>query len=182
MINQEKQLVKACIKGKSKAQTRLYALYHRRLFGVCLRYASSNEVAEDILQEGFCKIFRDLHQFKFQGSLYGWMRKVVVTTALMHIRKSGKITFTSMELPPKNYSEAPHILKQLEAEAILKMIQKLPQGFRTIFNLYAIEDFSHKEIADLLDISESTSRSQYTRARKALQHLIIKEQDSIKVI
>lgn len=181
MNSQERKLIQSCIKGKQTAQTQLYDQYAPRLFGICMRYANNKEDAEDILQQGFFKIFRDLNQFDFKSHVFTWMRTVMVNTALMHLRKQGGLNFSILGLERLNIEEAPKVVAQLEAEAILQCIRKLPNGFRTIFNLYVIEDFSHKEIAQLLNISEGTSRSQYARARKALQHIMIRDFGSVKL-
>ena len=172
----EKNLIQACLQHKEKAQTELYDLYKAKMYAVCLRYGRNEAEANDFLVEGFYKVFRDLHQFNYQSPIEYWIKKVIINTALMTLRKKEVPTVSTNELTDNKYAQAPEIWQQLEVESILKAIQKLPQGYRTIFNLYAIEGYSHKEISNLLGISESTSRSQYTRAKKVLQELLLKKE------
>lgn len=171
------QLVRECLAGQRSAQQALYEKYKAKMFGVCLRYAKSRETAEDMLLDGFMKVFRDLGQFQFKGSLEGWIRKVVVNTALMHLRKKHRNDFQLVdnELVMERLEVQPVVLENIRVEAIIAQIQQLPIGYQTIFNLFAIEGFSHKEIAERLGIKESTSRSQYTRARRLLQECLLKE-------
>ena len=170
----EKKLIQACIANQRTAQREFYEKFKSKMFGICLRYARNREEAEDILLDGFFRIFRDLPQFKFQGSLEGWMRKVMVNTALMQLRKKQLLVFQPIDQESliNDIGIEPIALQNIQAQAILKLIQQLPIGYQTIFNLYGIEGFSHKEIAEKLEISESTSRSQYTRARRLLQQLL----------
>ena len=175
MKTSDSKLIEGCMKGDRQAQNQLYKKYKAILFGICLRYANSKEEAEDILQEGFIKIFTDLYQYKPIGPLGGWMRKVVVNVALQHIRKNKKFRiFENHEHIVATYEPDLKIFKNNREEAILKIVQQLPDGYRIIFNLYVIEEFSHKEIAEKLDISVSTSKSQYSRARAALRTMLEK--------
>jgi len=160
----EEQLVTGCIKAEPAAQKQLYDRFSRKMFGVCLRYAATREEAEDILQEGFVTVFEKISSYKSEGSLEGWVRRVVVNTALQHFRKQ-KIQWTDTENIPEPI--APEGIS-LETRELLLLIQELPTGFRTVFNLYAIEGYSHTEIGNLLGISENTSKSQYSRARAQL--------------
>jgi RNA polymerase sigma-70 factor (ECF subfamily) len=163
------------MKGNRQAQNQLYQKYKAILFGICLRYANSREEAEDILQEGFIKIFSDLYQYQPIGPLGGWMRKVVVNVALQHIRKNKKFRiFENHEQVIASYNPDLEIFKNNREEAILKIVQQLPEGYRLIFNLYVIEEFSHREIAEKLGITVSTSKSQYSRARAALRSMLEK--------
>lgn len=174
-MTSEAHLIKDCLQGNRKAQNDLYSKYKVKLFGLCLRYARSREEAEDFLLEGFQKIFRDLHQFKFKSSLEAWMRRVVVNTALQHLRKKNRLSFQdfTIEEIDRVSNFEPDILDEMNANDIIACIQKLPIGYQTIFNLFAIEGYSHREISEQLGITESTSRSQYTRAKKALQKILI---------
>ncbi len=175
METSDAQLIKGCMKGDRQAQNQLYQKYKASLFGVCLRYASLREEAEDMLQEGFIKIFSDLYQYKPIGPLGGWMRKVVINVALQHIRKNKKFRiFENHEQIIAAYEPDFEIFKNNREEAILKIVQQLPDGYRIIFNLYVIEEFSHREIAEKLGISVSTSKSQYSRARAALRRMVEK--------
>ena len=177
MAENDKKLVQACLVGQRNAQQELYERYKSKMFGVCLRYARNREAAEDLLLEGFMKVFRDLGQFQFNGSLEGWIRKVMVNTALMHLRKKYQFEFQSIDndLVIEGLEVEPSVLENIRLDAIIQLIQQLPIGYQTIFNLYAIEGFSHKEIAEKLAIQESTSRSQYTRARRMLQVFLLEE-------
>ena len=160
----EQELIGQCLENNRIAQRELYDRFSSRMMAVCYRYARSREDAEEILQESFVKVFTRLRQFRSEGSFEGWIRKIVVNTALQQIRKdlhrSKDISFPeNLELPDLILSP------QAEAKELMDLIQRLPSGYRAVFNLYAIEGYAHKEIADLLGISEGTSRSQYLRAR-----------------
>lgn len=172
----EKQLLKDCLRGDEKAQKHFYEQFAPKMFGVCLRYAKDSSTAEDYLQEAFVKVFTRLKSFRSEGSLEGWVRKVVVNCCLEQLRKSDILKY-SVEL---NYAHQitdadANISEQIHATQLLEHIRSLPPGFRTVFNLFAIEGYSHKEIAELLQISEGTSKSQYARARVWLQHKLEKE-------
>lgn len=166
---EEHLLIRRCIKGHPSAQRQLYERYQNQLFGICLRYADSEAEALDYLQEGFIKIFRDLKNFRAEGPLGAWMSRIMVNTAISKLRKKSWIRETHFnweQLP----AEEPEVdTGGLDAEQLIQLIQELPPGFRSVFNLYAIEGYSHQEIAQILNIGESTSRSQYQRARKILQ-------------
>lgn len=173
MANQtDKMLVAACLKGDSKAQKQLYDTYSVKMYGLCLRYAKDHAEAEDMLQEGFFRVFTRLHQFAGTGALGGWIRRVMINTSLKYLQKQRRHFFAPEDLAKvsetRESAEA-NVFSQFGAEAIIGMIQQLPTGYRTIFNLYAIEGYSHKEIAEQMEISESTSRSQYARAKKLLR-------------
>jgi len=166
----DEQLVDALLRQDAGAQRQLYERYSRRMFGICLRYAKSHEEAEDLLQEGYLKVFQKISSYKHEGSLEGWIRKVIVNTALDYLRKQ-KINWTGLDSVPEQ-AEPPLIMEQMNTKNLLKVIQELPTGFRTVFNLYAIEGYTHKEIGELLGISENTSKSQYSRARASLIELL----------
>ncbi|MFH1119379.1 MAG: sigma-70 family RNA polymerase sigma factor [Bacteroidota bacterium] len=166
----ERQLLKDCLEGNVQAQKRLYDLYARKMFGVCLRYASDQNMAEDFLQEGFIRVFTKMDSFKFQGSFEGWVRRIMINTSLELLRKNDVFRF-SVELDNLNQiaDEEEYIPDQINPEVLMNYIHEMPPGFKTVFNLYVVEDFSHKEIGKMLDISEGTSKSQYARARAWLQ-------------
>lgn len=166
----EQQLLKDCLNGNAQAQNRLYEMYARKMFGVCLRYASDRSMAEDFMQEGFIRVFTKLSSFKFQGSFEGWIRRIMVNTSLELLRKNDVFRF-SVELDNLNQieDEEESTPDQIDAESLLNHLQEMPTGFRTVFNLYAVENLSHKEIGKMLGISEGTSKSQYARARVWLQ-------------
>lgn len=172
----EQQLVKGCLKGKQAAQKGLYDLYLGQLMTVCRRYARDDMEAEDFLQEGYIKVFNNLKSFRGEGSLYGWMKTIMVHTALRQIKKRMSVEDTAGVY---HISSDPTILSKLNAEDIIHTIQQLPEGYKMIFNLYHIEGYSHKEIGELLQIGESTSRSQLTKARKMLKTHITDQENVI---
>jgi len=165
--------LEACINGNRKAQKQLYEKYAPRLFGTCLRYAKNTTDAEDILQEGFIKIFKYLNDFRNEGHFEGWMRKIMVTTALnFYKRKSLLNRNIDLEnINPVSVTE-PDAISILSKEELLSLIHQLPNGYRIVFNLYSIEGYSHKKIGEMLGISINTSKSQLARARISLQQKI----------
>jgi RNA polymerase sigma-70 factor (ECF subfamily) len=171
-ISDEEKLVQNCIRGRSDAQEQLYKMHYRVMFGVCLRYAQDRDAAEDILQEGFIKVFNNLAKYRNEGSLEGWIRRIMVNTALDHYRKTSRLVpITDLE-QAKQESVSADAISDMRTEELLKLIQALPDGYRTVFNLYAIEGYNHQEIAEKLGISEGTSKSQLSRAREYLQRQI----------
>lgn len=181
-MQNDEELIAGCIDGDVRAQKALYDRYAALLMGVSYRYARNHTDAEDILQEAFLKIFQSLNRFRFEGSFEGWMRRIVVTTALnymnrsKHIRESLAIEAMSYEVPAQQEEAS----IKLNGKDLMICIQSLPDGFRTVLNLHAIEGYSHKEISSMLQISESTSRSQYMRA-KAMLAMRILERNKILV-
>lgn len=172
----DQELIKGCLDGKSDCEKILYDRYAATLFGVCLRYSRSQMEAEDIMQDGFIKIFRKLHTFKFEGSFEGWCRRIMVNTAIKYLKKgSNKNEFSNLdEVKEERYeSKAIGIITEKE---LLELISKLPQGYKTVFNLHVIEGYKHTEIAEMLGITESTSRTQFLKARKVLQSALKKMQ------
>lgn len=169
----DEQIVKGCIEKNAIAQKNLYEKFVRKMMGVCLRYCDCSEEAEDVVQNGFISIFDNIESFKGTGSLEGWIRKIMVNTALTHIRKNKKLK-QNIELDGVEFMLASNMDSgdSFAVKDLLKIIQTLPLGFKTVFNLYAIEGYSHREIAEMLNISESTSKSQYSRAKVHLQKLI----------
>jgi RNA polymerase sigma-70 factor (ECF subfamily) len=172
----EEQLVKACLEGNSAAQRQFYEQYSRKMMGLCLRYTINIAEAEDFLQDGFIKVFESLHSFKFMGSLEGWVRRIILNTVLDKLRRN--IHFKNNESLDDHYElasdENPY--QHLGAKELIQLIQSLPTGYRTVFNLYAVEGYTHKEIATLLNINESTSKSQYGRAKEQIQKRLLSEQ------
>jgi RNA polymerase sigma-70 factor (ECF subfamily) len=169
---EEHLLIRRCIQGHPAAQKQLYERYQSGLFGLCLRYARSEAEALDFLQEGFIKIFRDLQDFRGDGPLEAWMRRIIVNTAISKLRRKGWTREEQFNWEAIPDEEPETEADGLDAEQLIQLIRELPDGFRTVFNLYAIEGYAHKEIAQILDIAESTSRSQYQRARRQLQERI----------
>ncbi|MEM9985773.1 MAG: RNA polymerase sigma factor [Bacteroidota bacterium] len=168
----QQALVEKCIEQDRQAQRFLYESYSPQMMAVCYRYAADQDEAADILQEGFVKVFQNLEKYQDRGSLEGWIRRIMVNTAIDHLRRRKKRQ-QEMELNETIVdSMVEDAIDHLEAEFLLHLVQQLPDGYRTVFNLYGIEGYSHQEIAQQLGISEGTSRSQYTRARAQLQRLI----------
>ncbi len=169
----DEQIITGCIQKNPKAQKYLYDKFSGKMMGVCLRYCDNEQEAEDVLQNGFIAVFGNLESFKGSGSFEGWIRKIIVNTALTNLRKNKKfkqnIALDNVEFM---LSTPNQIGPDFAARDLLKIIQQLPKGSRTVFNLYAIEGYSHIEIANMLNISEGTSKSQYSRARAYLQKVI----------
>ena len=168
-----KQLIRGCLDGNRKAQKQFYEHFAPKMMGVCLRYANDVEMAEDFLQEGFIKVFINLKSYRSEGSIEGWVRKVIVNTALEVLRKNDVLKYSvDIETAIQVSVTRPDALSRLTTAELLKHIQALPTGFRTVFNLFAIEGYTHREIAEMLTISEGTSKSQYARAKNWLQKRI----------
>lgn len=173
---EELQLIEGCKRQDRKSQQLVYEKYARMMYGICLRYASEKEAAQDLLQDGFIKVFMNINSFENKGSFEGWMKRIFVNLALENIRKDKTKKMYSDDI--ENVSdldiidEAEGDIDGITEDELLKMVQELPQGYRSVFNLYAIEDYSHKEISEMLGIAEGTSRSQYIRARALLQEKI----------
>jgi RNA polymerase sigma factor (sigma-70 family) len=173
-FTEEEAIIRGCLKGDLKAQRKLYEAYSGKFLALCCRYVKDRDLAEDVMIEGFMKIFEKLSQFEQKGSLEGWMRKVMVNQALLTLRKNRhlamEVNYDGQQEGMGSYA-AP---VDLEAEDLMKLVHELPVGYRTVFNLYAIEGYSHKEIQELLGITESTSKSQLSRARALLQQKLNK--------
>jgi len=165
------QLLEKCLQNDRKAQNMLYKKYSARLFGTCLRYAKNYTDAEDILQESFIKIFKYLKDFRNEGHLEGWMRKVIVTTAINFYKRKNLL---NKDVDPEYVNTpsvaTPDAISLISNEELLAVVQELPEGYRMVFNLNSIEGYSHKEISEIMNISVNTSKSQLSRARNALQH------------
>ena len=173
------QLIESCIKGDRASQKVLYDRLAARMFPVCMRYAGDRELAEDVLQDGFVTLFTRLDSYKGEGSFEGWARKIFVTTALMNLRKKDALKMSDdLEAARSLKAETSSQIQNLGYKELMNMIMELPAGFRTVFNLYAIEGYSHKEIGEMLGISETTSRTQLSRARISLQNKI-KERENV---
>ncbi len=169
---EESSLVDGCLSGNSKSQELLYKRYAGMGYALCCRYAKDKDTAADILQDGFIRIFNSLDSFRKDGSLEGWIRRILVNTALEYHRKQATIQWVP-EPEDKDFTPAPpEVIGSLEAEELMKLVQALPTGYRMVFNLYAIEGYSHREISELLQISEGTSKSQLARARTQLQQQV----------
>ena len=165
------QIIEGCAKHERKAQQMLYDKYSRLLLGVCLRYASDRAEAEDILQESFLKIFFNIKDFSGTGSFVGWLRKVAVNTAITHYHKNLKYRY---HVDIEDYVSVETGVSSFEddfftSEELYKILSELPTGYRIVFNLYAVEGYKHKEIAEILGIDTNTSKSQYSRAKAVIR-------------
>lgn len=166
-------LVEACIDGDYRAQKRLYQLYAPQMMGVCMRYSSCVADAEDILQEGFIKVYQHMQSFSGKGALGGWIRRIMINLALQRYRENKSMQMVRLEDTNLHLREVhDDVLSRMSANELLDKLQRLPVGFRTIFNLYAIEGFKHHEIAAHLEISVGTSKSQYSRSKVLLRKMI----------
>lgn len=167
----EKKLIDECIKNNRKSQRRFYEMYAPVLLGLCCRYTRDRSEAEDVLQEAFIKIFNNLGQFAGIGSFEGWIKRIVVNTAITHYRQNLKHAYQEdiSEIKESRISGDNFIEAEFTQEELMNVIKSLPQGYRVVFNLYAIEGYKHREIAEMLNIDISTSKSQFSRARKLVQ-------------
>ncbi|MCE6988768.1 RNA polymerase sigma factor [Dyadobacter sp. CY323] len=172
LFSQEGQLVKALKKADAKAQRQVYDKYSARMLGLCFRYVSDEMAAEDVMVEGFLKVFSKIDQFNSDGSFEGWIRRIMVNEALGYLRKQKRILEDTLSDDANNIPDYVYADQNLETEELLKLIETLPVGYRTVFNLYAIEGYAHMEIAQMLGITESTSKSQLHRARALLQKMV----------
>jgi RNA polymerase sigma-70 factor (ECF subfamily) len=169
-MNSEEDLINRCLKNDQKAHEVLYKRFAPKMYGVCMRFAKNQMEADDILQEGFIKVFTNLKSFRNEGSLEGWIRRTIVNTAINLYKKNLKHQKdTDLEQAEVIQNQETNSLEKLSVQELLKLIMELPTGYRVVFNLNVIEGYSHKEIGDLLEISENTSKSQLSRARLALQ-------------
>src|SRR6267154_672096 len=172
----EEAILQGCLKNEAAAQRELYNRYSPKMLSVCYRFAHNREDAEDMLQEGFIKVFSQIHTFQSKGAFEGWIRRIMVHPCINHLKKNKKfnesvdiIHATGVQVREES---VPAII---QAKQVVECIRLLPIGYRTVLNLYAIEGYSHKEIAEMLEIEESTSRSQYTRAKAMLEDILIRK-------
>lgn len=169
----EEQLIKGCVRNDVACQRMLFEQYAGKLMTICLRYSCDHPEAEDILQEAFIKIFSHIHQYKFEGSFEGWMKRIVVNCALKTIqKKKTRILQIDSQEAATQHAES-FVLSDLSETELVKLISALPDGYRIVFNLYVMEGYSHDEIAAILGIQAATSRSQLVKARKLLQKQIL---------
>ena len=168
-IPSETDLIQGCINGDRQMQNILYQLFSPKMYGVCLRYAGNENDANDILQEGFIKVFKNLEKFRSEGSFEGWVRRIFVNTAIEHYRKKVKLYNVSEAQENIVVDPGLNALDNLATKDILKLVDELSPGYKTVFNMHVIEGYSHKEIADLLGITEGTSKSQLARAKGVLK-------------
>lgn len=175
-------ILEGCIAGKRSAQSILYKKCASTMLGVCMRYTNNRDEAEDIVQEGFIKVFERINSFRREGSFEGWIKRIMINQALNHYRKNRKQPYHSVieEIDETEIvdMEEQEPLNPVPADTLLSMIQKLPEGYKMVFNLYVFEEYSHKEIAEALNISESTSKTQLMKGRRLLRKKIMEHKQS----
>jgi len=170
----EKQLIDNCLQGDRNAQRTLYELYSGKMMGLCLRYCRDKETAKDLLHDGFVKIYTHLEKFEGKGSFEGWIRRIMVNTALEYLRKKNDEGYSQdIEEAFTLTSDDHGAMEKMQADELLKLIQQLPDAYRMTFNLFVIEGFSHREIAESMNITESSSRVYLTRAKQMIQQMLI---------
>lgn len=168
----ESDLISGCLQGDRRMQEALYNRFSPRMYAVCLRYAGNAEEAQDILQEGFIKVFKKIDSFRSEGSFEGWVRRIFVNTAIEHFRRKRYLMPVTEKEENTIEGKYTSVLDELAEKDILALIRELSPGYRTVFNMYVVEGYTHKEIADMLGISEGTSKSQLSRAKVILQGMV----------
>lgn len=174
----ERAIIDLCIKGDRKGQRTLYENYSGQMYSICLRYCQDSGIAADALQNGFISIFKNIASFKGEGNLKAWIRKIMVRSSLDQIRKRKRHSFVELNtaISEGSYNIDQELqLESYDVDRMLNLLEELPQGYKLIFSMHVLDDMSHKEISQSLNISESTSRSQLLRARKMLQNLVTKD-------
>ena len=179
----EDELIDGCRRRENSAQRELYEMYASKMYALCYRYVHHSMEAEDILVTAFTKVFERIDQYRGDGSFEGWIRRIMVNEALTYIRRNRSVYLETEIEEADRHPDYQQLSDHLEAEDLLKMIEALPPGYRVVFNLYAIDGFTHKEIAEHLGISENTSKSQLSRARNYLQKLLVhREMDGLQKV
>ena len=181
-MDQLNNIIKGCLKGDRKSQEQLYKMFSNRMFGLCLQYANNYDDACDILQEGFIKVYRKMDQFSGKGSFEGWIRRIMINTALERYRSHLHLYPLTENSVPEDKVSQEEIFEKLSSEDLLKFVQGLPPRYRMVFNMYAIEGYSHKEIAETMEITVGTSKSNLSRARDILQKKVKQYYDSTENI
>ena len=172
---EERQLIEGCVRGEPLAQKTMYELHAEAMMSVCLRYVYNRETARDLLHDGFIKLFAKIHTYSGAGSFAGWMRKIFATTALEHLRQNDVLKY-SVNIDSTEYHDVEpniHLFEHLTADDLFECVANLPDKYRVVFNMHAIEGYTHVELAKELKISESTLRSHYFRARQMLQKMVL---------
>jgi RNA polymerase sigma factor (sigma-70 family) len=172
-ISSESDLIKGCIAGDRKFQETLYNIHSRKMYAVCLRYCPDTDDAQDVLQDGFVKVFRNLEKYRGEGSFEGWLRRIFVNTAIEHYRKKTNLSSINDMVEASFEDDSWSALDKLAEKDILNIVKKLSPGYRSVFNMYVVEGYSHKDIGEILNISEGTSKSQLARAKGILQKMIL---------
>lgn len=180
-MESEEQIISGCLQGKRKAFSRLFEMYSPVMMGICMRYCKNRIDAEDVMQDGFIKVFSQIHKFRREGSFEGWIKRIMINAAIDNYQSNLKFAFhediaensNSMKLADEDHTDEdlPDNL-QIPHQKLMEMIQELPDGYRVVFNLFAIESYNHKEIAAMLGISENTSKTQLFKARRTLRKKI----------
>ncbi len=172
------KILERCKAGDEKAYAELYRQLAPKMLGVCLRYAKSRQEAEDMLQEGFIRLFQNIHSYESRGSFEGWIRRIIVNTAINYYKTQIKYNKTehidAYNKDLEEIEEEPVAVSEISQQKLLEMISELPKGYKMVFNMYVLDGFTHKEIAEILEISENTSKSQLSKARKLLQKKVNK--------
>jgi RNA polymerase sigma factor (sigma-70 family) len=174
IYNNEKQLIKKAAAGNHEAQKRIYEKHAPKMLGICRQYVKDLQFAEDVMVGGFLKVFKNLDSFKFNGSFEGWIRRIMIRESISYVRKQQFVVYDD-ELYERNEGETNTISTAMDVEHIQMLIDGLPEGYKMVFILYVVEGYKHNEIAELLQISESTSKSQLFKARKMLQEKLKKQ-------
>jgi RNA polymerase sigma factor (sigma-70 family) len=170
--SKERKLIEECLKQKPRAQEELYKTYTNRMYAICMRYADNPDTAKDLLQEGFVRVFRALDRFRFEGSFEGWMKRIFINNCIEYYRSHKSDPWVSDVDEAVGLEAEDHTISNLGLEELMKAIQSLPTGYRTVFNLFAVEGYTHREIAEQLQISENTSKTQLLKARNMLQRIL----------
>jgi RNA polymerase sigma factor (sigma-70 family) len=171
-ITSDNDLIIECISGNKKSQENLYRQHAPKMYAVCLRYCNNSDDAKDVLQDGFVKVFKNLDKFRNEGSFEGWIRRIFVNTAIEHYRKRTNLISITENIEANKVDQSYNAFDKLAEADLLKIIKQLSPGYRAVFNMYVIEGYSHKEIGELLNINEGTSKSQLARAKALLQKMI----------
>ena len=167
-----KELINSCKQNDNKAQSQIYQLYAGKLFGLCLKYSKNYEEAQDNLHNGFITIFDKINQYEYKGSFEGWLKRIIINTALQTYRKKNVLSLVNEEIPDVEVDVEIPDEENIQLDFLLKLIQELPERYQMVFNLYVLDDYPHKEIAEMLNISEGTSKSNLSRARVILRNKI----------
>jgi RNA polymerase sigma factor (sigma-70 family) len=174
LVDHLHKIISGCQEKDPRAQRELYDMFKTKMFGTCMRYAGNYEDAQDILQEGFIKVFEKINQFAFKGAFEGWIRRIMVNTALEKYRVHYRHMITEENAAMPATEEAEDITAEMQARELVNIIQELTPRYRVVFNMYALDGYSHKEISEMLNISEGTSKSNLSRARTILQEKVNK--------
>ncbi|MFI5221242.1 MAG: RNA polymerase sigma factor [Bacteroidia bacterium] len=174
MAVNEREIIDGCLAGKAICQRQLYDRFASKMLGVCMRYAKDRAEAEDMLQEGFIKVFKNLGSFRNDGSFEGWVRRIMVFTAINMFKARTREFRESLDDQNVEGKFDAQIIEKIAVKEIIALVQQMPEGYRVVFNMYAMEGFTHREIGEILGIAEGTSKSQYSRAKSFMQQLLLK--------